>query len=71
MKKKQTVCRDQPEFMFVFDSKGTTTQETAIQETVGPNESSGDEPACHLTLSEEDATEARQKLIAELHELGC
>ena len=66
MKKKQTVCRDQPEFMFVFDSKGT-----AIQETVDPNESSGDEPACHLTLSEEDATEARQKLIAELHELGC
>ena len=52
--------------MFVFESKGT-----AIQETVDPNESAGDEPACHLTLSEEDATEARQKLIAELHELGC
>lgn len=66
MGKKQSVRRDQPEFMFVFNSTQSSC-EGSVETTRSGSSQSGE----RSDLDADEAKLVRRKLIDELRDFGC
>lgn len=66
MGKKQSVRRDQPEFMFVFNSTQSSS-EGSVENTRSGSSQSGE----RSDLDADEAKLVRRKLIDELRDFGC
>ncbi|MFC5584303.1 hypothetical protein ACFPOD_04205 [Nitratireductor kimnyeongensis] len=66
MNKGQNVRKQQREFLFVFESNSARIESSVLSIEDNRAASGGG-----VDITSDEAKEARRKLIAELHELGC